>query len=69
MRADDAPRLGPALLRSADLEAYFGCSDRTIRRWAARGYLNPIHVGGSVFFHADDVKRLVRARLERVVGR
>jgi hypothetical protein len=49
----------PPLLSAAEVGALFNRGDRTIRRWARTGHLNPVRVGGAVFFRADEVRRLV----------
>lgn len=67
MRPDNSEILGPGLLCSADVEAYFGRSDRTVRRWVKKGHLTPIYIGGALFFHPDEIKQRRRAHLERAV--
>ncbi len=46
------------LLSIAEVARIFGRSERTICRWCAAGYLVPIRIGRSVFFRADDIRRL-----------
>lgn len=53
----------PTMLTTAEIEAIFKRSNRTIRRWVSRGHLVPVHIGRSLFFRADDVMRLVSGRL------
>jgi len=52
----------PRLLKPAQVRAVFAISERTLRRWLAQGYLVPIRVGRAVFFHPDDIQRMVRDR-------
>lgn len=60
----------PDLLAYADLERLFGRTERTLRRWIAQGHLDPVQVGRSVFFHGEDIRRLLSTRLlGRVMGR
>jgi hypothetical protein len=51
------------LLSSADVEAIFGRTDRTIRTWAKKGYLRRIKVGNSVFYSPENVNSLVSSGL------
>ncbi len=53
----------PDMFSTGALAAKFGRSPRTIRRWAERGYLMPIHIGGAVFFRAEDVLQLLNDQL------
>ena len=53
----------PDMLSTQELAAKFGRSPRTIRRWAQRGDLVPIRVGGGVFYRAEDVRRLIGDRM------
>lgn len=46
----------PHLVKPADVARIFGCSERTLRRWAHRGVLVPITMGRSVFYHPDHVR-------------
>ena len=57
----------PDLLSSAEVEAIFDRSDRTIRDWVAKGHLRKLKVGHSVFFLADDVRRLVSSGLTEAI--
>ena len=49
----------PKLMTSADVAAFFGCTERTIRNWRKRGVLRARRVGGSVFFLEDEVVALL----------
>ncbi len=49
----------PRLLTSAEVAATFRCTERTLRRWAAAGRLVPVRIGGTLRFHADDVRTLL----------
>lgn len=52
----------PSLLTAAEVRELLRCSDRTIRRWVARGFLQPVRFGRTLRFRADDVRRLVSDR-------
>ena len=56
-----------SLLSTADIAELFGRTDRTIRRWISRGHLSPVRVGGAVFFHAEDVRRLVSGQISNAI--
>lgn len=64
---DSALRGLPTLLSSADVEAVFHRSARTIRRWVARKILNPVELHGSIFFLEDDIRALIDTKLRRAV--
>lgn len=49
----------PKLMTTAEVAAFFGCTERTIRNWRKRGVLRARRVGGSVFFIADEVIALL----------
>lgn len=51
-----------SLLTTAEVEDLLRCSDRTIRRWVARGFLKPVQFGRTLRFRADDIHRLVSDR-------
>ena len=53
----------PDMLSPGEIAAKFGRSTRTMRRWAQRGDLVPIRIGGGVFFRAEDVRRLISDRM------
>lgn len=56
----------PELLTTAQVRAIFGhCSARTIGRWIDRGYLNPVRMRPTNFFHPDEVRELIRRGLRR----
>lgn len=51
------------LLSTSDIEALFGRSARTIRRWVRAGHLGVVRVGGARFFREDDVRKLISEQL------
>ena len=53
------------LLTNENLSTIFRRGDRTLRRWIAAGHLNPIRIGGAVFYHPADVRELIARRLRR----
>ena len=55
------------MLSVADLARRFGKTERTIRRWCAVGQLAPIHIGRSVFFRSDDVRKLTATDIARAI--
>lgn len=57
----------PRLLSTSDIEAIFGRSARTIRRWVRAGHLAVVRVGGARFFREDDVNQLISGQLLDVV--
>lgn len=57
----------PTLLTAAEAQAKLCCSDRTIRRWIARGYLEPVRIGRTLRFRADDIHHLISDRLTNAV--
>ena len=59
---DEAAAL-PTMLSTTEIAAAFGRSARSMRRWAQRGDLVPIRIGGGVFFRAEDVRRLISDRM------
>ena len=69
--AEDAPpTLGcveplPRLLSTAEVAVIFNRSERAIRSWIRRGYLEPTRVGRSVFFRESDVRKLIAGDLHR----
>ena len=54
----------PELLSAAEVQAVFGRSSRTIRRWMRRNYLTPVRVGRSLFFRPDDIRRVISDELQ-----
>lgn len=56
---EPSPATIPILLTSAEVQAIFGRSDRTLRDWARKGWLRRVKIGHSVFYLAEDVRRLV----------
>ena len=58
----------PRLMTVKAVAAAFGRSERTINRWIARGLLDPVRVGRSVFLRADDVMDLITGRISIVSG-
>ena len=50
-------------LSAQELATRVGRSTRNIRRWAQRGDLVPIPIGGGVFYRAEDVRRLISDRM------
>jgi len=54
----------PELLSAAEVQAIFGRSSRTIRRWIGQGYLTPVRVGRSLFFHPDDIRCVISNELQ-----
>jgi len=68
--APSSPQSGPdipILLSTAEVAVRFNRSDRTIRRWVRQGHLTPVRVGGSLYFRADEVRRLAGAELEDAI--
>ena len=57
----------PGLLFTSDVQRVFNRSARTIRRWVKDGKLDPVHIGRSVFFREDDLRRLIAAELQAAV--
>lgn len=57
----------PILLTTAEVQAKLRCSDRTIRPWVSREYLEPVRNGRTLRFRADDLHRLVSDRLTNAV--
>ena len=57
----------PQLLSTADVTAVFKRSDRTIRNWVRQGHLQPVRVGGAVFFREGDIRALLTGHLCRRV--
>ena len=57
----------PELLSTAEVQAVFGRSSRTIRRWMRRNYLTPVRVGRSLFFRPDDIRRIVSDELQDTI--
>lgn len=55
----------PRLLSTADVTAVFDRSDRTIRNWIRQGHLQPVRVGGAVFFRENDIRALLSGHLCR----
>ena len=53
----------PVLLRRADVPAYFGFSERQLKRWCAEGRLSRVYPGGNtagvVFLKTEELVRLV----------
>ena len=58
----------PGLLSGAEIQALFARSDRTVRRWIRLGHLIPVRIGGAVFFHEADIRRLIKGDLRRRIG-
>ena len=48
------------LFTKQEMAAYFGVSQRTIERWAARQLLQKVVIGGVVRFRAEDRDAAVR---------
>jgi excisionase family DNA binding protein len=55
----DPQHLGQQVLSTADVAEVFGRSPRTIRDWVARGLLQPVRVGRSVFIPKVQVDALL----------
>jgi excisionase family DNA binding protein len=53
----------PDLLTAAEVAEIFRRSDRTIREWIRKGWLRQVKIGRSVFYLAEDVRRLVASGL------
>jgi excisionase family DNA binding protein len=64
-----SPAYAAPLLSTAEVAARFGRTDRTIRRWISVGHLVPVRVGGAVFFHAEDINRLLSTRMSDAILR
>jgi hypothetical protein len=57
----------PDLLSSAEVEAIFNRSDRTLRDWARKDRLRRLKIGNSVFYLAEDVRRLIASGLTQSI--
>lgn len=62
---EDLPCNQKPELSIADVQAIFGRSRRTIRRWIADGYLAPLRRGRELWFASADIESVVSARLQR----
>ena len=51
------------LLSIPDVEAIFGRTGRTLRRWERAGHLVPVRVGRSLFYRHGDIERLLAQRM------
>lgn len=51
------------LLDKKAMADHFGVFTRTVERWAAKGWLPKVAIGGVVRFRADDGETLVRKGL------
>jgi predicted site-specific integrase-resolvase len=65
--SDREPGL-PSLLSSAEVQALFGRSARTVRRWVRHGRLTPLRLGGAVFFRESDLRRLIEGELQAALA-
>lgn len=45
-----------------EARAYFGCAYPTLDRWAKKGLLDRVEMGGRVYYTADSVERLGRTK-------
>ncbi len=58
--APDTSRHGrPKLLTVAEVAAFFGRTERTVRNWRSRGLLRASRIGRSIFFIEDEVMALL----------
>ncbi len=55
---DNMPSL-PTLLSTKQVAEIFGRKERTIRNWVRAGHLQPMRLGRSVFFRAEDIVALL----------
>ena len=51
----------PELLSAAEVEKYFGKSERTLRRWSDPkcGLLKKVSIGRAIYYRVEDIRRLV----------
>lgn len=57
----------PKLLTAAEVAAVFRRSERALRDWVRRGYLVPVRVGRSLFFHEEEVRALLGGRMRQAI--
>jgi hypothetical protein len=53
----------PRLLSCAEVGKLFNRTTRTLRHWIRLGHLVPVRIGGALFFHPEDIRRLIAGRL------
>jgi excisionase family DNA binding protein len=58
-----------SLVTVAEMALWLRVSVDTIRRWAIRGTLPALRVGGRIMFHRQTVLAWLRARADAPVGR
>lgn len=51
-----------SLLNATDTAAYLGIAQRTLFRWINKGKIQPIRIGGHLFFARDGLKQLKTAQ-------
>ena len=57
----------PKLLTAAEVAAVFRRSERALRDWVRRGYLAPLRVGRSLYFHEGEVRALLGGRMRQAI--
>ena len=55
----------PELITVLDVASVFGRSERTVRRWIAKGSLPALTVGRSLFVRSEDVRGLITEGMSR----
>jgi excisionase family DNA binding protein len=47
------------LMTTREVAALFRRTDRTIRSWVARGLLEPVRIGRTVYFRRSDIEKIL----------
>lgn len=55
----------PDLMTVAEVCAVFRRTTRALRDWSGRGWLEPVRIGGNLYYHREDVLRLAQSGLPR----
>ena len=56
---DTKPKDEDSLLTKQEVMALLGKSSNTLWKWAKRGYLVPLKVGGTIKYKSEDVRKLM----------